>query len=302
MIESLIKNLNQDIALLQLRIERDKAAGFYDMARLLEAMSMQLFQALGIADLKSKNQIQVNFPAIDSADDHKDGGIALQVTSVADAKKIKKTIETFEKKNSAGQSLKDGYATLYIFGFCRAASATKVPSYCKVIDPSFFVNKLIDFDDEEKVQLVLDSVRRHVDYSSLHPYSDIECLKIILGYVGRNAVRHYMSCEGNVHDMTKGLKEISELIGKGSVNGRQKSKAHHEFSDPEIGKFLLHALNEIGGITAIIHKATRGDGFVYLNQQEMQAIDARKRSITEAAQRIAESYGIDMPLSMHEYD
>lgn len=301
MIESLIKNLNQDIALLQLRIERDKDAGFNDMARLLESMSIQFFKAVGIANLQSKNQIRVNFPAIDAGDDDKEGGIAVQVTSVADAAKINKTIATFEKKDADGKCLKDGYATLYIFGVCKASATASVPSYCHVIGPGFFVNKLIDLDDEEKVQMVIDSVRRHVDYSSIHPYDDVACLKIVLGYVGRNAVRHYMSCEGNIDDMTKGLKEISELIGKGAVNGKQKSKAHHEFEDEAIGEFLRHVLSQIGGITAIVNRANR-NGFVCLNQQDMRAIDERKRSIATSAQHIAAMHGITMQLDMHEVD
>lgn len=301
MIESLIKNLNQDIALLQLRINRDKDAGFNNMARLLESMSIQFFKAVGIANLKSKNQIRVNFPAIDSADDDKSGGIAAQVTSVADVKKINKTIATFEKKDAVGKCLKDDYATLYIFGFCKASKTAAVPGYCQVVDPSFFVNKLIDLDDEEKVQAIIDSVRRHVDYSSIHPYDDIECLKIVLGYVGRNAVRHRMYCEGNVDDMTKGLKEISELIGKGTVNGKQKSKAHHEFEDQEIGKFLRHVLSQIGEITAMVNRANR-NGSVCLNQQDMMKIDGLKQSIAVSAQDIAARNGIVTPLDMHELD
>lgn len=301
MIESLIKNLNQDIALLQLRIERDKDVGFNDMSRLLESMSIQFFKAVGIANLKSKNQIRVNFPAIDAADDDKDGGIAVQVTSIADARKINKTIAIFEKKDAAGKCLKDGYAALYIFGFCKASKTATVPSYCQVVGPDFFVDKLVDLDDEEKVQTIIDSVRRHVDYSSIHPYDDIGCLKIVLGYVGRDAVRHYMRSEGTVDDMTKGLREISELIGKGTVNGKQKSKAHHEFEDQEIGEFLRQVLSQIGGITAIVNRANR-NGFVCLNQKEMMAIDERKQSIVASAQHIAAKRGISMSFGMHEVD
>jgi hypothetical protein len=298
LIQSLINNLNQDIALLQLHISRDKDAGFNNMARLLESMSIQFFKAVGIANLTSKNQIRVNFPAIDAADDDKNGGVAVQVTSVADVKKIKKTIATFEKKDAAGKCLKDGYAKLYIFGFCSAKTTTSVPSYCQVVHPGFFVNKLIDLDDEEKLQVIIDSVRRHVDYSSIHPHDDIDCLKIVLGYVSRNAVRHRMCCEGSVDDMTKGLKEISELIGKGTVNGKQKSKAHHEFKDQEIGKFLLHVLSQIGAITAIVNQANRS-GFVCLNQQDMMKIDGLKESIATSAQEIATRHNIVTPLGMH---
>lgn len=299
MIESLIKNLNQDIALLQLRIERDKDAGFNDMARLLESMSIQFFKAVGIANLRSKNQIRVNFPAIDVADDDKDGGIAVQVTSVADAKKINKTIATFEKTNTAGKSLKDGYSKLYIFGFCDASKTATVPSYCRVIGPGFFISKLVDLNDDEKVQMVIDSVRRHVDYSSLHPYDDIECLKIVLSYVSRNAVRHSMSCEGNLDDMTKGLREISELIGKGSVNGKQKSKAHHEFQDEGIGEFLRHVLCQIGSIAAIVNRAN-SNGFVCLTQHDMIAIDELKQSIANSAQQIADRKCIAKPPGIYE--
>lgn len=301
MIESLIKNLNQDVALLQLRIERDKGAGFNDMARLLESMSIQFFKAVGIADLKSKNQIRVNFPAIDAADDDKDGGIAVQVTSVADTTKIKKTIATFEKKDSAGKCLKDGYAALYIFGFCKASKTQDVPSYCQVVGPDFFVNMLIDLDDEERVQTITDTVRHHVDYSSIHPYGDIECLKIALGYVGRSAVTHYMSCEGSIKEMTKGLKEISELIGKGTVNGRQKSKACHEFDDQEIRAFLLHVLGQISEINAIVNHANQ-DGFVCLDLRDMQCINERKQSIIKSARDISAKHGITMPLATHGID
>ncbi|WP_336681992.1 hypothetical protein [Dickeya chrysanthemi] len=147
----------------------------------------------------------------------------------------------------------------------------------------------------------MDSIRRHVDYSSIHPYDDIDCLKIILGYVSRNAVRHYMSCEGSIEDMTKGLKEISELIGKGTINGRQKSKAHHEFEDQNIASFLRQVLSKIGSIIAVINHASR-DGFVYLTKHDMKKVDNQKQEILIAAQHVAFNYGIDMQFGMHEID
>jgi hypothetical protein len=111
-----------------------------------------------------------------------------------------------------------------------------------------------------------------------------------------------MSCEGNVDDMTQGLDEISELIGKGTVNRRSKSKAHHEFDDLEIREFLLAVLSEIGAIKAIVNRRANeiGCGIVNLNQQDMIDIDKRKRSISTAAKTIAASRKIDIPLDMHE--
>lgn len=101
--------------------------------------------------------------------------------------------------------------------------------------------------------------------------------------------------------MTKGLKEISELIGKGTVNGRQKSKAHHEFKDQNVGSFLRQVLSEIGSIIAVINHASR-DGFVYLDERDMKKIDNQKREIIIAAQRVAVNYAIDIQLGMHELD
>jgi hypothetical protein len=259
----------------------------------------QLFAAVGIANLTSKNQLRMNFPAIDSADDGKDGGIALQVTSVANAKKINETITTFEKKDTAGKSLQDDYASLYIFGFCKLSKNTDVPDYCHLVDTAYLVNKLIDLDDEERVQSVIDSVRRHTDYSSLHPHDDITCLKIVLGYVGRNAIRHHMNCEGSLESMTKGLKEVSELIGKGTVNGKHKSKAQHDFDDPDISTFLLQVLNWIGAIMAIVQRKNR-NGFVGINHDDMMRIDRMKQSISMEAKRIAGVYNIPILLDMHD--
>jgi hypothetical protein len=301
LIEPLLQHLKEDISLLQLNIQLGDKAGFTNHRRLIEALSIHLFKALGIADLKNKNQIQVNFPAIDSADDS-GNGIALQVTTNADTTKIKKTIAVFEKADSSGESVKDRYEKLYIFGFCKAATKTKVPNYCEVVDTGFLINELIDKNDEAKVQLVLDAIHQHIDYSRLHPYDDISCLRIMLGFIGRNAVRHLMSCEGSIDDMTKGLKELSELIGKGTVDGKLKSKAQHQFSDPVINVFLSDTLNNVSKILAIVNKAARPDGFVYLPMDAMERIDQLKRSITIAAQDIARENAIYMSLEMHEVD
>ena len=304
MLEALIKNLIQDVAVVQRRIELDKDAGFNDMSRLLEVLTIQFFKALDIADLVRMDQLRTNFPAIDAADKVKSGGIAVQVTSVADAAKVKKTIEAFEKKDANGKSIKDEYAKLYIFGFCKHTKQPKVPAYCEVIGPGFLVDQLTNLGDEGAVQDVLDAIRRHVDYSSIHPYDDVACLEIALVYIGRNAVRHFMSCEGDVNDMTRGLTEITELIGKGTVNRKERSKAHHEFQDDKIAAFLRFVMDQIGQIKAIVNRGRNsGQNFVCLAQSDMQLIDQLKQSIASSAESIAADYGIsDIYVKMHNVD
>lgn len=179
-----------------------------------------------------------------------------------------------------------------------------MPTYCEVIGPGFLIDRLVDLGYEVPVQDVLDAIRRHLDYGSIHPYDDVECLRIALGYISRNAVRHFMSCEGDINDMTRGLTEITELIGKGTVNRKEKSNAHHEFQDDVIAGFLRLVMDRIGRITAIVNRRRRpGQNFVCLEHEDMRAIDELKQSIASSAHAMATNYGIsDMHLGMHEID
>ena len=68
MIDPLIRNLQSDIALLQLYIAQRKQAGFHDMERIIESLTIFMFRALKMGELVNMNQIKVNFPAIDLAD------------------------------------------------------------------------------------------------------------------------------------------------------------------------------------------------------------------------------------------
>lgn len=294
-IDALIRNLQADIALLQTYIAQRQKAGFHDMERMLEALSIYMFRALNIGELVNKNQLRVNFPAIDLADDKK--GIAVQVTSNASPAKIEKTIKAFEKKNEAGRTLKDGYSTLYIFGFCKA-SKHSTPAYCKVIDPSYFIGELCDKADEDQIQSVLNAVRRHRDYSSLHPWNDKDCLEIILNTINRNAIKHMMSCEGNIFDMTLGLREISELIAKGTIQGKERAKSISDFEDQTMIKFLREVMDAVSGIQAIVNSSKVGDGDrVAIDYDGMVKIDELKVRISKSSSAIAKVKQIDIEIN-----
>lgn len=265
------------------------------MERMLEALSIQMFRALSIGELVNKNQLKVNFPAIDLVDDKK--MVAVQVTSNASPAKIDKTIKAFEKKNDAGVSLKDSYSTLYIFGFCKA-SKHPTPAYCKVIDPSYFIGELCDKADEDQIQSMLNAVRRHHDYSSLHPWNDKDSLEIILNTINRNAIKHMMSCEGNIFDMTQGLREISELINKGTIRGKERVKSISDFDDQAMIKFLREVIDYVSDIQAIVHssKVGRGD-FVAIDYDGMMKIDELKVRISKKSSEIAKLKQIDIEIN-----
>lgn len=219
MIEPTIKNLIQDISIVKQYISTSQESGFNDMTRLLESMSIHLFKSTHDLALINKNILEPNFPAIDLVDDT--NKTAIQVTSNADAKKINHTISKFEKFG-----LDKKYDKLLIFGFLKSSKSLKnIPSYCSVISVGDLISILTDKNDEELIQKVRDCILQHTDFSKIHPYDDLNCLKIVLNYIDRNAIKHKISCEGSYDDMVIGLNEITELISKGTVNKKINQKA-----------------------------------------------------------------------------
>lgn len=296
MIDPLIRNLQADIALLQFYITQRQKAGFHDMERMVEALTIFMFRALRMGELKNLNQIKVNFPAIDLADNTK--MIAVQVTTNASPGKINKTITAFEKKNESGVSLKDKYSVLYIFGFCKA-SKHSVPSYCKLIDTSYLVGELCDNADEDMIHDMLDAIRRHQDYTSLHPWNDKDALEIILNVINRNAIKHRMICEGSLHDMLIGFNEINEVIGKGTIQRKQRSKSIADFKDQGMVKFLRGIMDDLSHIQAIINKSkVNNSDFVNISHEDMVRIDQLKIKIANDSSKIAKKNNIKVEIKV----
>jgi hypothetical protein len=278
-----------DISLLQTYINNNNDMGFYDINKLLEYMSIKLFGIIYGYNLINLNEIKVNFPAIDLADEK--AGVSIQVTSNATAQKIKETIKTFEN-----EKLYEKYHTLKIYGFCKANKKKRsLPGNYNVIvmDTIDLVTKLISIHDESKVQEVIDTIRSHTDYSTIHPYDDLTCLELLLRTIDRNAIKHGMSCEGNYSDMVKGLIEITELITKGQINSKERSKPINNFSDQEIIKFMTGIKNKITKILAIINKNKRPDrDFICLSFDDMRNIDKIKIEIISSSNRISREKGL----------
>lgn len=291
MIPALIANLQADIALIQQYSERRAGTGFQDMSRILEALSIPLFRAWRGYDLQSMNQIQVNFPAIDLADAARK--VAVQVTSNANATKVKETIRVYE-----AHKFHLVYDHLHILGFNKI-SATVVPSYCTVVGIDHIVNDLLDRGEEDDIQVVLDAIKKHHSYPALHPWDDRGCLEIVLNYVDRSAIKHVMSVEGDAIDMVRGLDEITELIGKGQVHRRVKSKSMDDFQDVGIRTYLREVKDLISEIKAIVYGArSPGTDFVYLNEQQSRRIDELKETIADLSNEIARNHGIPLVIQL----
>ena len=286
MIQNMITNLQHDISILQHYILIRQKNGFHDMEKLIEIIIKKAFNVLENWQLENLNILKVNFPAIDLADDK--NHIALQVTTNASTAKIMATIEMFEKLG-----LDKKYQRLLIVGFCKNSKGKNLKAKYSVIGIDNIVNRLIEKGNEQLIDEVIQIMRMHTDYGRLHPYDDKDCLEIILNIIDRNAVKHRMSCEGNYHDMISGLNEISELISKGQINKKEKSKSIDDFQDQSIIDFLHDIRNSISKITSLINRNKRsGTDFICLDSPAIHIIDEEKTNIIRKSNDIATKQGI----------
>lgn len=291
MIQNMISNLQHDISILQHYILNRQKTGFHDMERLIETIVKKTFNILENWQLENLNILKVNFPAIDLAD--KQNKVALQVTTNASPAKILKTIYKFEELG-----LDKIYQKLIIVGFCKNSSVKKLKMNYSVIGMDYILQRLIEKSNEQLIDEVLQIMRMHSDYGRLHPYDDKDCLEIVLNIIDRNAIKHRMSCEGSYQDMVLGLNEISEVISKGQINKKEKSKSIDDFQDQTIIDFLHDIRNSISKITSLINKNKRnGSDFICLDYKTMHLIDEEKSIIIMKSNDIAKKQGIKIRIS-----
>jgi len=288
---SAVANLQSDITYLQLYINNRQRAGFFDMEKMVEILSSHIFKAIFSLDLKNKNREKLNHKAIDLADDKR--RVSVQVTTNASSSKIKKTLEAFSTIDEHGNSIQQNYDELVIFGFCKKVSYRALPSWCTVYDMGDLIDMLLDRNSLPLVQEIVNALRGHVSYSGLHPRADKPSLQIILGFIDRDAIRHSMYGEGNVLRMEKALFELSELIGKGTVNAEIKSKHVFEFEDSVIVDYLLGVKRTISEILQLINKKRdQTTGYVVFTNPNMLKISGLKSKILDDSAVVATKYGL----------
>lgn len=292
MLQQTLNNLQHDISFVQLYIMNNQQAGFSDMTRLLESLCIQLFRATHGLTLVNQNLLHPNFPAIDLADDAK--RTAVQVTTTADAKKIRHTLKMF-----ADHKLDSDYDTLIILGFNKRSTLKELPSFCTVLRPADLVSRLADKNDDDLAQDIVDALQQHTDFSRVHPYDDLNCLQIVLRCIDRNAIKHRMVCEGSYPDMVKGLNEITELISKGTINRKSKGKSIDDFGDTKMQAFLTTVRDVIGQIVAIVNQCRYPDSdFVDIPFDKLDDIDKMKHQIIDLSNSIAEEVGLDLRIAV----
>jgi len=296
-ISGLSKILSTEIALLKHFLEMQKSSGFGEASRIVEILARELFTAAGYGKFKDAHLKKVNQEAFDLYDDK--SRIAVQVTANAGSVKLRKTIAAFEKKNEQGKSLLDSYGKLYVWGVNSAQKGWKsCPAYCEILDSDYLVAKLVSDADMDSLSNAINAIRKHQGSSLLlMPYSDVNCLNVVLGVMNRSAIKHSMACEGSVEGMKQGLSEVQEIIGKGSIKGRSVTKTISEYSNPNIVKFLRQVQDCVSDIDAIVHSATYEE-FCSLNLEQNNEINELKKHIRSAVNKVSEEYSLGFSMRL----
>lgn len=200
------------VGALQAHATAHTTLGLNDVGKAVEILMKDVLKLSRGWNLENANKDQANHTAIDLYDDRQ--GIAVQVTLRADTAKRADTVKKF---NAAG--LRKKYAQLFLVGFVHAAKPRKATDEVTVLGPSEWLNLAgLPLRDLIKIESRL---RQSYDFGALHPYSDLDCFKVIVDVMDRPAIFDPVHEERSLVRMRKAFRDIGELIATGTIIGKQ---------------------------------------------------------------------------------
>lgn len=223
------------------------------------------------------NYLQHNYPAIDLV--NKTKSKAIQVTTNADLRKVRKTVETYQKHSIS-------YSELIVIGFVKATSSTLPNVTVYNID---FLIELAKHGTSPQKDKIYEILKRQIPMNSLNPLDDKLCFDVVFDVLNRSAIRDYTSCEGDFNRMAEGLFEIKEIITTGKIKGKSiRAKALVEYTTN-----VKNQLSEIEFYVSQIlqicnrNKNQRESEFLCFTRQETNEIDDLKAKIIDKTNALA---------------
>jgi hypothetical protein len=273
------------LAFLKIYIQTYVDSSFTDLTFDLERLITNYLNVFEKPDDKfvNVNSIKHNYPAVDLVSVKK--GVAIQVTTNADKRKVDKTISTFKKHSLT-------YKQLIIIGFVKSTK-TKIPNV--KINGIEYLTDLAKYADSNQLDQLFDTLKRQIPWNSLSPLDDKHCYDVIFDVINRSAVRDYTICEGDFNKMSDGLFEIKEIITTGKIKGKNiRAKALVEFND-NIKRKLQEIEFHISHILQICNanKNQRQSDFLCLTRQETDEIDDLKEKIITNSNLLSKELGLN---------
>lgn len=242
------------ITLIRSYVSLNTKSGFNDAAKALEPLFQEIFKVTRGLDLKNANITCSSTPAIDLVDDNKK--VAVQVTTTANKNKVSKTKKTYEDYED---TFAQHYDELVIVGFCKKANSKDYPrqtnnnTKIEVLGLEDIINQ-ISTSEVQKIRDFREILNKNFpQFHQCHAYQDIDCFKVIMRFVNRDALKHPNTCEGSFDDKKKALKEIKQLLTAGYADGHPYVlKPLTSYSD-EYQEILDNMNNKIGSMIKILN-------------------------------------------------
>lgn len=277
-----IEEIISMLSFLQLYIKNNTGASFTDLSFSLETAIMDFFNVFEKKEGQfiNANAGKHNYPAIDL---HNKKGIAIQVTTTADAAKRNKTIETYNKHGL-------NYKQLLIVGFVTHTKSSK--GNAQVVGIDYLINK-VKHASAGQLDRIHSILTGHIPLNVLHPTDDKLAFEVSFRVINRSAVRDMTAMEGDFDHMIDGLKEVKQIITSGEVKGKSiRAKTLAEYSQPTQDK-LADIEHDVSSIIRIVNTARNRHParFISLTPAETGAIDRLKQAIIDKTNKLALDLG-----------
>jgi hypothetical protein len=282
-VEQEIKETISLLTFLQFHINNFVKSSFNDLSFQIEDIVKEILNIVDDLDYKNINGVELNYPAIDLLDELK--GIAIQITTIADAKKVRHTIEVYKEHKLA-------YKELIIIGFIKH-SRLKINGV-RIVGIDYLINK-IKYSTAEKIEKINNLLHKEIPLQLLNPLDDKICLETVLMVINRSAIRDLTNVEGDYEMMINGLREIKEIIHTGQIMGKQiKAK--------ELVAYNINIRNELEEIEFNISKIIQicnkeknkyqKSSIIFLGIDEKKRIDKLKIKIANLSNKMAKDNNI----------
>jgi hypothetical protein len=303
--DNLVRTVTDGLKWLVHLLDGRSVARLYDLHVVSEDSVKEFLNCLRRLDLENLNKGGVNFPAIDLGD--KARRLSFQVTTENSAKKIQGSFNTFHK-----HGLGTDYDEVFflILGRKQKKYSTIRPGPISfnptrhIIDVADLIREATGVDNERLAHLA--KIIQGAGLSVSAPQdSDEQAFRKIHFHFDRDALKHRWTQEGRITGFEAALNELTELLGKGSIQGKQITKPVYLFSDQKLSMELSGLKNALGNLKAAFnervnsHEIRPGDEFAFFkDRQAAETMNAAKLRVLQEINKIGQRYSLP-PISMN---
>jgi hypothetical protein len=303
--DNLIRNIADGLKWLVHQLDGRSVARLYDLHIVSEDSVKEILNCIRDLQLENLNRDGMHFPAIDLGD--KARRVSFQVTAEKGASKIQGCLNTFQK-----HKLEQDYdQVLFLILGKKQKKYSTIKSGVIAFDPT---RHIIDVDDLIREASMLGDVQlahlakiiQDAGLSVRAPQdSDEQALRKIYFHFDRDALKHRWQQEGRITGFEVALTDLMELLGKGSIQGKQITKPAYLFSDPKLSMELSALKGALGNLKAAFnervnsHEIRPGDEFVFFkDRQAAETMNAAKLRVLQEMNKIGQRFSLP-PISMN---